>query len=1290
VVLAAAFSVAVLATALSAGGAVDTAVGASGPLGGSPEAGMALPVAPGSAGASQPVASCTATPSDVHPDETVTLDASASTDASYVEFDKEPDETYEESDETDFVVNVTYAEAGTYEPRARASLDGETDTDGCGTVSVTTNEFPNPEFTYSPDPGEAGRQMTFDASNSSDPDGEIVEYRWDFDGDGTTETTTTDPVITHTYAEPGTYYILFVVEDDDGATAERTKSVTVTEPRPEASCSASPTEVEPGESVTLDASNTTDARYVEFDKEPNGSYEETDETDFVVTVSYDEPGTYKPQARAWNGEQFDTDDCGTVTVSENDPPDPEFTFSPSPGSVGQPVTFDASNSVDPDGNITEYRWDFNGDGTIDETTTDPVTSYTYGSPQWYVIELVVEDDDGATARTSRDVRVTDPTEPEASCTASPQEVTVGEEVTLDASASEGADDVEFDKEPDGTTDASDDTDFAVTVTYDEPGTYEPEARVWNYTRYESSTTVPCGPVTVTENDPPVPRLSHTPRPATAGQPVSLDASASSDPDGTVVEYRWDFDNDGTIDRTTNVPTTERTFPYDAESPGVAVVGLVVVDDDGATARVNHTIDLVRPDPAGSCAAEPTTVAPGEEVTLDASESENAVYVEFDAEGNGEFTETDETDFRETVSYDEPGTYEPQARVTGSNGEAVVVPCDPVEVADPTPTPTSVTGTPDDVVARCEVTTADAEGGRSVTVDASDSENAEFVRVDFEGDGTYDVTDEEDFRVETTVEDPDTLQPRVLAVGAAGEDTVECGDVTGGGGPTVPPLPWPWIGGGAGALLVLGLGAWLVPKALPLAPVLFGSGTARERRYATGLVRTSPESGTVPVTGVGFQPDVVYLTATTNAGDAPGNSGLQRTDGWSYGAAVRTTNGSVSQHAVSANTAPGDPEGGVGTANEDAAVDLVVHTGGMPGGVTASVESFTPDGFDLSVDVLGEDGTGEQYPVLYQAVALGDGEDVELGHFRAPPAPGTQTVSLGVDANHVSLAASNTVDAPGVTRMTDLGVGLGFGDIVDGPELAQTASNSTVTPAAGVAGRAAFDDRAVHLLFQSPHEVLGRTYGRATGLGTELELEYWKAYSGPSKVGSTDRPLVTYTALDLADRLIPAVGQFSLPRTDADGRQSRSVEVGFEPGLVELWACDLEALGTDGTVDRTPLAFGLSHGTVIATDEGDLAHYLLHSSTDPFGDATAGGPTAADGGVATARHTTATDTTATGDAAAAALVVDEAGTVAGRDDLAVTAFTDEGFDVSVTQIRTGATPAAEHRRVGVFYKVWPAP
>ena len=78
VVLAAALSVAVLATALSAGGAVDAAVGASGPLGGGPEAGMALPVALGSAGASQPVASCTATPSDVHARTCPTMGSSGS------------------------------------------------------------------------------------------------------------------------------------------------------------------------------------------------------------------------------------------------------------------------------------------------------------------------------------------------------------------------------------------------------------------------------------------------------------------------------------------------------------------------------------------------------------------------------------------------------------------------------------------------------------------------------------------------------------------------------------------------------------------------------------------------------------------------------------------------------------------------------------------------------------------------------------------------------------------------------------------------------------------------------------------------------------------------------------------------------------------------------------------------------------------------------------------------------------------------------------------------------------
>ena len=45
--------------------------------------------------------------------------------------------------------------------------------------------------------------------------------------------------------------------------------------------------------------------------------------------------------------------------------------------IGQEITFDASDSYVVDGKITKYEWDFDGDGKIDQTTTNPVASHVY-------------------------------------------------------------------------------------------------------------------------------------------------------------------------------------------------------------------------------------------------------------------------------------------------------------------------------------------------------------------------------------------------------------------------------------------------------------------------------------------------------------------------------------------------------------------------------------------------------------------------------------------------------------------------------------------------------------------------------------------------------------------------------------------------------------------------------------------------------------------------------------------------------------------------------------------------
>lgn len=58
-----------------------------------------------------------------------------------------------------------------------------------------------------------GLTATFDGTGSTDPDGTIAGYTWDF-GDGTTGT---GPVIDHPYAAPGQYTVTLTVTDDGGS-----------------------------------------------------------------------------------------------------------------------------------------------------------------------------------------------------------------------------------------------------------------------------------------------------------------------------------------------------------------------------------------------------------------------------------------------------------------------------------------------------------------------------------------------------------------------------------------------------------------------------------------------------------------------------------------------------------------------------------------------------------------------------------------------------------------------------------------------------------------------------------------------------------------------------------------------------------------------------------------------------------------------------------------------------------------------------------------------------------------
>ena len=89
--------------------------------------------------------------------------------------------------------------------------------------TIEPGEDPVASFVVAPQSGEAPLHVSFDASASTDPDGDIDVYTWDF-GDGGTATGIT---VEHRYLSAGSYDVVLEVTDQTGRSSTDTATVTV-------------------------------------------------------------------------------------------------------------------------------------------------------------------------------------------------------------------------------------------------------------------------------------------------------------------------------------------------------------------------------------------------------------------------------------------------------------------------------------------------------------------------------------------------------------------------------------------------------------------------------------------------------------------------------------------------------------------------------------------------------------------------------------------------------------------------------------------------------------------------------------------------------------------------------------------------------------------------------------------------------------------------------------------------------------------------------------------------------
>jgi len=120
-----------------------------------------------------------------------------------------------------------YATAGTYPVTLTVTDDGGLTAGAQTTASVTTGSGGNQAPIAAPNgpyAGVVGSPVSFSAAGSTDPDGTIVTYAWEF-GDGGTAS---GPAPTHAYAGAGTFTVRLTVTDNLGATGSATATATIT------------------------------------------------------------------------------------------------------------------------------------------------------------------------------------------------------------------------------------------------------------------------------------------------------------------------------------------------------------------------------------------------------------------------------------------------------------------------------------------------------------------------------------------------------------------------------------------------------------------------------------------------------------------------------------------------------------------------------------------------------------------------------------------------------------------------------------------------------------------------------------------------------------------------------------------------------------------------------------------------------------------------------------------------------------------------------------------------------
>ncbi len=507
------------------------------------------------------------------------------------------------------------------------------------------NHVPEPKVIVTP--LSACNRAVLDASGSMDKDDDQLSFDWHF-ADGSVATGSR---ITHDFQQPGTYTAHLAVKDDSGFVANQADvDIPVIINAPPRASLAAPAGAAPGEKIRFDgsASIDPDGKLIRYrwtiDKKRKGD-------DPVIKHVFARPGLYQVRLVVEDdGPGLCTSDQADHSILINAPPLAKFSFK-KVAAPGEEVLLDAGQSLDSDGKITAYRWDFGEQG---EPGSGKTVTHAWQRPGLYTIRLQVTDDSGlsnSTGEVVRRIRIN--ATPEPIITASSLVVAAGVPVSFNADKSRDVDgsisSYSWDF-GDGATGQGEQVRHA----YTEPGLYTvrlttvDDSGVGNATQFTEQV--------IRVNFPPKPVIT-MPKMANTSE-VVFDASMSRDADDQIISYTWDF-GDGS--RAEGIKVSH-VYPL----PGTYTVQLQVTEASGtasATRSVQQEIRINAPPVAD--AGSDQLIAPDGTVHLDGSRSvdPDGLIRSFSWQVQGQ-------QYREekiTHRFDRPGQYQVGLTVVDNDG-----------------------------------------------------------------------------------------------------------------------------------------------------------------------------------------------------------------------------------------------------------------------------------------------------------------------------------------------------------------------------------------------------------------------------------------------------------------------------------------------------------------------------------------------------------------------------------------------------------------------------------------------